>query len=104
MLEGGVDLTRALPEPDLAKAAGPDARAQELLRLWMVDGQATTTLWRAFEDVGHWGLALAMVAEHVSRLYAADGSMTQEEALRQIAKNFSAAFARSVEAGQRPSA
>jgi hypothetical protein len=71
---------RALPAPQFRA----NADAHEVLRAWVADGGLTVSLRRSFDDPAVWGLLLADVARHVSRIYAEEDGTTEEEAMRQV--------------------
>ena len=70
----------ALPAPQFA----PGADAHEVLRAWVADGGLTVSIRRSFDDAAVWGVLLADVARHVSRIYADEDGVTQEEALSKV--------------------
>ena len=70
----------ALPEPQFR--AGADAH--EVLRAWVADGGLTVSVRRSFDDAAVWGVLLADVARHVSRIYAEEDGITEEAALAQV--------------------
>ena len=69
--------------PPPPQAAGPDAH--EVARLWIVGGALHVSLRRAFADPAAWGIALVDVARHAARSYAAEGDISEAEALDRIA-------------------
>ena len=70
----------ALPAPQFA--AGADAH--EVLRAWVADGGLTVSVRRSFDDPAVWGILLADVARHVSRIYAEEDGITEDEALSKV--------------------
>ena len=70
----------ALPAPQFA----PGADAHEVLRAWVADGGLTVSVRRSFDDASVWGILLADVARHVSRIYAEEDGVTEEEALSKV--------------------
>lgn len=70
-----------LPVPDRVLSA---ARAAEMLRVWVADGDQVVTLSPAmWADPGAWGLLLADLAKHVAAAYEAKG-IDRDAALRSI--------------------
>jgi hypothetical protein len=62
----------------------------EVLRAGVVDGGLHVTLRRAFNDPKAWGILLADVARHVSRLYAQEGDEAEENVAERIRDAFAA--------------
>ena len=76
-----------LPPPPAAREAG---RAEELARIWLVDGDQHVVisphLWK---DPASWGLMLVDLARHVAGAYAAQGR-DRAETLERILAGFRA--------------
>ena len=70
----------ALPAPQFRSGA----EAHEVLRAWVADGGLTVSVRRSFEDASVWGILLADVARHVSRIYAEEDGTSEEEALSKV--------------------
>jgi hypothetical protein len=70
----------ALPAPQFA----PGADAHEVLRAWVADGGLTVSVRRSFDDPSVWGILLADVARHVSRIYAEEDGTTEEAAMAKV--------------------
>ena len=70
----------ALPPPQF----GPAAEAHEVLRAWVADGGLTVSIRRSFDDPAVWGVLLADVARHVSRIYAEEDGTSEEDALSKV--------------------
>ena len=70
----------ALPAPQFP--SGTDAH--EVLRAWVADGGLTVSVRRSFDDPAVWGILLADVARHVSRIYAEEDGTSEEEALSKV--------------------
>ena len=70
----------ALPAPQFPAGA----EAHEVLRAWVADGGLTVSVRRSFDDAAVWGVLLADVARHVSRIYADEDGTSEEEALSKV--------------------
>ena len=70
----------ALPAPQFRTGAD----AHEVLRAWVADGGLTVSIRRSFDDAAVWGVLLADVARHVSRIYAEEDGTSEEEALSKV--------------------
>ena len=67
------------PSPAVA-----DPEAAELIRAWIVGGGLHVSLRKGFDDPSAWGLMLVDIARHASRMYAAEGDYTEQEAMQRI--------------------
>jgi hypothetical protein len=65
-------------------AALDDKDAKELFRAWIVKGGLQVSMTRGFDDPATWGLLLADIARHASRIYAAEGLYTEPQAMDRI--------------------
>ena len=80
----------------------PAARAQgghEVLRAFIVDNGLQVSLRRSFEDSATWGIMLADIARHASRIYALEADVTEEQALSRIRSLFDAELDRPTDLG-----
>lgn len=62
----------------------------EVLRAGVVDGGLHVTLRRAFNDPQAWGILLADVARQVARVYAQEGSESEDQVSERIRDAFAA--------------
>jgi hypothetical protein len=74
-----------------------DKDSNEIFRAWIVEGGLQVSLQRGFDDPAAWGILLVDVARHVSRIYAAEGAMSQADALARIKSLFDAEWASSTD-------
>lgn len=71
-------------------AAGTNAEAIEILRVWAVPGNPQQlTLRTCWKDAGAWGLLLVDIARHAAQAYEREGQ-NPEEVLRRIRELFEA--------------
>jgi hypothetical protein len=80
----------------------PDALAQggqEVLRAFVVNNGLQVSLRRSFEDSATWGVMLADVARHASRIYARETAISEEQALGRIRLLFDAELDRPTDSG-----
>jgi len=87
---------RGLAIPPSAQIS-PDAR--EIFRAWIVDGGLQVSLQRGFDDSRMWGILLADVARHASRIYAREGLSSEADAMRNIRSLFDAELDRPTDPG-----
>jgi hypothetical protein len=64
----------------------------EVLRAAIVEQGLHVSLQRAFDDPGTWGILLADIARHVSRVYAAETAGDETEIVDEIRRLFTAEF------------
>jgi hypothetical protein len=69
-----------------------DKPAHEVLRAAFHNGELHFSLRRGFDDAGAWGVLLADAARHVSRAYAHEKMLSEEDALERIRLGFEAAI------------
>jgi hypothetical protein len=62
----------------------------EVLRAAIVGGALHVSLRRAFDDPQAWGVLIADVARHASRIFARETPLTEDEALVRIRSMFDA--------------
>jgi hypothetical protein len=87
---------KGLAVPPAAQVS-PDA--MEIFRAWIVDGGLQVSLQRGFDDSRMWGILLADVARHASRVYAREGLTTEADAMRNIRSLFDAELDRPTDTG-----
>ena len=92
-LGGGPD---KMPVPPAAKRA---KEAREVLSVWIADTRAEVVLQPAFDDPMVWGLLLVDVARHVSRMFADDTGMSEQEALDRLRVGWNAEIANPTDLG-----
>jgi hypothetical protein len=83
-------------------APPPAANAQgghEVLRAFIVDNGLQVSLRRSFEASATWGIMLADIARHASRIYARETEITEEQALDRIRSLFDAELDRPTDLG-----
>ncbi len=73
------------PPPSAIERGG-----SEVLRAVIVEGGLHVTLVRGFDEPGVWGLLLADVARHASRVFASEDGRSEEETLAAIRSLFNA--------------
>ncbi len=56
----------------------------EVVRAVIVEGDLHISLRRAFDEPDSWGLLLADLSRHIARLFAAESSLTEEQALARV--------------------
>ena len=61
-----------------------------MLRAAIVGGGLHVSLRRAFDDPQAWGMLIADVARHASRIFAKETQLTEDEALERIRSMFDA--------------
>ncbi len=71
----------------------------EVLRACVVDGRLEVKLYRAFEEPEVWGVALADIARHAARIFAAETEILEANALKKICDMFDAEMNRPTELG-----
>ena len=64
----------------------------EVLRAAIIDQGLHVSLQRAFDDPGTWGVMLADIARHVSRVYATDTGADEADVMAEIRRLFTAEF------------
>jgi hypothetical protein len=84
-----------LDPPPLALAQG----GHEVLRAFIVDNGLQVSLRRSFEDSATWGIMLADIARHASRIYARETAVSEEQALQRIRSLFDAELDRPTDLG-----
>jgi hypothetical protein len=62
----------------------------EILRAVVVDGALHVSLQPAFDDPQAWGMLLADVARHVSRIYESEGKAPEARTLERVRMMFDA--------------
>ena len=62
----------------------------EVLRAAIVDGGLHVSLRRAFDDPEAWGMLIADIARHVARIYAQEGTMSEDDVLERVRAIFEA--------------
>jgi hypothetical protein len=62
----------------------------EILRAGIVDGGLHMTVRRAFDDAQAWGMVLADIARHVSRIHAQETGASESLTLERIRNMFEA--------------
>ena len=87
---------KELPIP--GDAFGKDST--EVFRAWIVEGGLQVSMQRGFEDPAAWGILLVDIARHASRIYAAEGAMSQTDALERIKSLFDAEWSSSTDDGR----
>jgi hypothetical protein len=78
-----------LPEPGAVR--GAQERADEILRVWIVDRQELATTFPPMlygDDIWKWGRLLANIARYAAEAHAKETGTSREEALAAIAVNF----------------
>ena len=75
---------KPLAPPPMAQTLG----GKEILRAVIVGGGLQVSLVRGFEDVDVWGILLADLARHASRIFARETPVSEEEALSRIVEMF----------------
>jgi hypothetical protein len=78
----------ALNPPPLVR----EKPANEVMRAAVHNGELHFALRRGFDDAGAWGVLLADAARHVSRAYAYEKMLSEEDALERIRLGFEAAI------------
>ena len=84
-----------LEPPPAALAQG----GQEVLRAFIVDNGLQVSLRRSFEDSAAWGIMLADIARHASRIYALETKVSEEQAMASIRSLFDAELDRPTDVG-----
>ena len=64
----------------------------EVLRAAIIEQGLHVSLQRAFDDPATWGIMLADIARHVSRMYAAETGADEAEIVNEIRRLFIAEF------------
>src|SRR5205807_9098752 len=82
------------PQVGIGREAAPEA-----LRAFVVDGQLSVAVQRAFEEPYMWGLLVVDIARHAARAYAREGDFTEDEALTRIVDMFEAEISRPTDVG-----
>jgi hypothetical protein len=80
-------------------AAIGDAGSAEVLRAWVTNGGLHVSLKPSFDQPDVWGVLLVDVARHAARASAADGGVTEADALRRIRALFDAEWKRPTDPG-----
>ena len=86
-----------LPPPPGAQV--DPARANEVLRAWIVGEGLQVSMQPAFEDPSVWGILLVDVARHAARMYADQGGASFEQAMAKIRFMWDAETARPTDMG-----
>lgn len=87
---------KQLPIPASVYTAG---NAAEIFRAWIVDNGLQVSLQQGFDDPRMWGILLVDVARHAARVYAAEGVMSEAEALEAIRSLFDAEWNNATDLG-----
>src|SRR5262245_48871675 len=85
----------AMEPPPAALSEG----GQEVLRAVIVNQALHVSLRRSFDEPGTWGIILADIARHASRIYAAEMALSEDQALDQIRSLFDAELDRPTDLG-----
>ena len=85
-----------LPVPASVQAG---KEATEVFRAFIVDGGLQVSLQRGFDDPRTWGILLADVARHASRIYETEGVVSEADAMRSIRELFDAELDRPTDVG-----
>ena len=85
----------ALDPPPAALSEG----GQEVLRAVIVNQGLHVSLRRSFDEPGTWGIMLADIARHASRIYASETELSEDQALDQIRSLFNAELDRPTDLG-----
>ena len=76
-------------ELDIPPKAKADTDSQEVLRVWIADGNSHVCLLHDIcEDPGAWGLILVDIARHVANAYDHEGTKHFNEVLNRIKWGF----------------
>ena len=86
---------KQLPVPASADVDG----STEVLRAFIVNGGLQVGLVRAFDKPEVWGVLLADIARHASRIFAREDKIAEAEALEKICEMFDAEMARPTDLG-----
>ncbi|HUO98002.1 MAG TPA: DUF5076 domain-containing protein [Rhizomicrobium sp.] len=86
---------KQLPPPPAAIERG----GNEILRAVIVDGGLQVSLQRAFDKPDVWGLLLADIARHVSRIYASEAGMSEAKTLQSVCEMFDSEMAKPTDTG-----
>ena len=71
------------PPPETSEQGG-----EEILRAVIVNGGLQVSIRRGFERVDVWGILLADLARHASRIFARETDVSEEAALERIVRMF----------------
>src|SRR5277367_3140337 len=85
----------ALAAPPLALKNG----GKEVLRAAIVDGDLHISIVRGFDAPDAWGILIADIARHASRIFARESGIREEEALVRIVDMFQAEIERPTDTG-----
>ena len=75
------------------------ANGTEVLRAFIVNGGLEVALQRAFETPDVWGILLADIARHASRIFARETQISERDALDTICELFDKEMARPTDLG-----
>jgi len=79
--------------------AALDQGGVEILRAVIVDGDLHVSLRRAFDDPDPWGMLIADVTRHIARIYATEGSLTQDQVIERVRTIYEAEMERPTDTG-----
>ena len=94
MVESRKKLDELAPPPAALAQGG-----HEVLRAFIVDKGLQVSLRRSFEDSATWGIMLADIARHASRIFAKETEVSEEQALARIRSLFDAELDRPTDLG-----
>jgi hypothetical protein len=94
MVESKKKLDELAPPPQAFVQGG-----YEVLRAFIVDKGLQVSLRRSFDDAATWGIMLADIARHASRIYARESEISEEQALARIRSLFDAELDRPTDLG-----
>jgi hypothetical protein len=87
-----------MSKPEFEPLAPPPAALEfggnEILRAAIVNNGLQVSLLRAFEKPEVWGLLLADIARHVSRVFAAEDGVPESVVLKKVCDLFDAEMAK----------
>ena len=86
---------KPLAAPPITQTLG----GKEILRAVIVDGGLQVSLVRGFEKADVWGILLADLARHASRIYARETPTSEDEALSRIVEMFQKEMAKPTDPG-----
>ena len=84
-----------LPIPQTANQPG----SKEVLRAFVVNGGLQVSIVRAFESPDVWGIFLADIARHASRIFAHETKISEADALQRICRMFEMEMAKPTDLG-----
>ncbi|MEQ1769026.1 MAG: DUF5076 domain-containing protein [Devosia sp.] len=97
--DSGAVSTPPVKELPVPPAARSGKGASEVFRAFIVDGGLQVSLQRGFDDPRMWGILLADVARHASRVYQTEGVTGEVEAMAAIRQLFDAELDRPTDLG-----